>query len=43
MPLKLLMKKLEKKFHKYLGVYVLDVHEDMPAAQVLKAGDRRVK
>ena len=29
--------------YKYLGVYVLDVHEDMPAAKVLKAGDQIIQ
>lgn len=29
--------------YKYLGVYVLDVHEDMPAANVLKAGDQIIQ
>ena len=29
--------------YKYLGVYVLDVHEDMPAGKVLKAGDQIIE
>ena len=29
--------------YKYLGVYVLDVHEDMPAADVLRAGDQIIQ
>ena len=29
--------------YKYLGVYVLDVHKDMPAAKVLKAGDQIIQ
>lgn len=33
----------EKFSYKYLGVYVLDVHEDMPAANVLKAGDQIIQ
>ena len=30
-------------FYQYLGVYVLDVLEDMPAADVLKAGDQIIQ
>ena len=44
MRLKLHMKKPEKIIsYKYLGVYVLDVHEEMPAANVLKAGDQIIQ
>ena len=44
MRLKSLTKKPGKIFsYKYLGVYVLDVQEDMPAADVLKAGDQIIQ
>lgn len=33
----------KKVSYKYLGVYVLDIHEDMPAADVLKAGDQIIQ
>lgn len=33
----------EKFSYKYLGVYVLGVQEDMPAAQFLKAGDQIIQ
>lgn len=42
--IKVAYEKAGKKFsYKYLGVYVLDVHEDMPAANVLKAGDQIIQ
>ncbi|MFJ8244091.1 SepM family pheromone-processing serine protease [Peribacillus asahii] len=33
----------EEFSYQYLGVFVLDVHEDMPAAEVLKAGDQIIQ
>lgn len=33
----------KKVSYKYLGVYVLDIHEDMPAANVLNAGDQIIQ
>ncbi len=42
--IKVAYEKAGKNFsYKYLGVYVLDVHEDMPAADVLKAGDQIIQ
>lgn len=42
--IKVAYEKAGKKFsYKYLGVYVLDIHEDMPAANVLKAGDQIIQ
>ena len=42
--IKVAYEKAGKEFsYKYLGIYVLDVHEDMPAGKVLKAGDQIIQ
>ncbi len=42
--IKVAYEKAGKEFsYKYLGIYVLDVHEDMPAGGVLKAGDQIIQ
>ncbi len=42
--IKVAYEKAGKEFsYKYLGIYVLDVHEDMPAGEVLRAGDQIIQ